>query len=261
MLMISEIKGKISASGSNLTDRLEDKLTGDFFGALRYLPFEEGLKGMLEEVRFANENQGNWLAFLNEQNGFNVEYKFWPQHIKGEIDLLLEFEDFLVGIEVKYRSGISSEDAGEVMDYDQSIHQLSKYSYLIEEQAGKKHAFLIFLAPFSIQHAVQQQLNVGYKISPNVTIGFANWEDLHNKLVYMNKSAVTRTQQLILTDAEELLKVKRLKRFNGFSEYAIGAIQRTPYQYQNEKVQTKSVWVWPELQFEKGEQAYVYDTK
>ncbi|MCH4826378.1 hypothetical protein [Planococcus halocryophilus] len=133
--MISEIKGKISASGSNLTDRLEDKLTGDFFGALRYLPFEQGLQGILEQVEFTDEeHQKTWQMFLAAQKGFEVTYNFWPQHVKGEIDLLLEFESFLVGIEVKYKSGISSEDDyGEVLDYDKSHHQLSKYSCMIEK--------------------------------------------------------------------------------------------------------------------------------
>lgn len=259
--MISEIKGKISASGSNLTDRLEDKLTGDFFGALRYLPFEQGLKGILEQVGFSEEEQHNWQEFLDMQTGFKIKYRFWPQHVKGEIDLLLEFEDYLIGIEVKYRSGISSEDDGKVMEYDQSIHQLSKYSYMIEEAADGRKGYLILLAPFSIQNAVQKKLNIEYKISPKVTMGFANWEDLHKKLAYMNSSAIAGTQQLILTDAKELLEVKRLKRFRGFGEYAIRAIHHTPYQYKNKKVQKKSAWSWPEWQVEKEEQAYVYDTK
>ena len=40
---IAEIKGKISSTGSNLSDRLEDLLTSDVFGPLRYIPFDEGL--------------------------------------------------------------------------------------------------------------------------------------------------------------------------------------------------------------------------
>ncbi|MFU1797790.1 hypothetical protein ACM1RC_28260 [Paenibacillus azoreducens] len=33
--MIAEIHSKISSSGSNLSNRLEDQLTGDFFGDIR----------------------------------------------------------------------------------------------------------------------------------------------------------------------------------------------------------------------------------
>lgn len=259
MLMISEIKGKISTSGSNLTDRLEDKLTGDFFGALRYLPFEQGLQGILEQVDFLYEvHQKPWEAYLAAQSGFEVEYHFWPQHVKGEIDLLLEFRDFLVGIEVKYISGISSEDEGEVMDYDKSIHQLSKYSYMIEKRAGNKKGYLIFLAPFHIQNTVQKQYNIKYKISPDVTMGFANWEDLHTKLGRMKESAQAGTQKLILTDAKALLEVKSLKRFTGFLNGIGEAIEHDPYRYQKDKAQNKKTWIWPAQQLEQEEEAYVY---
>lgn len=258
--MISEIKGKISTSGSNLTDRLEDKLTGDFFGTLRYLPFEQGLQGILEQVEFLDEMQQKlWQAFLAAQTGFEVEYDFWPRHIKGEIDLLLEFKDFLVGIEVKYKSGISSEDdSGKVIDYDKSTHQLSKYSYMIEERAGNKKGYLIFLAPFHIQNTVQKQYDIKYKISPDVTMGFANWEDLHTKLGRMKKSAQAGTQKLILTDAEELLEVKSLKRFTGFLNGSGETIEHDPYQYQKDKIQNKKAWIWPAQQLEQEEKTYVY---
>lgn len=42
--MVEEFYGKISRSGSNLSDKLEDKLTGDFFGTLRYMDFCDGLQ-------------------------------------------------------------------------------------------------------------------------------------------------------------------------------------------------------------------------
>ena len=38
--LIAEIYNKISKDGRNLSDRLEDQLTGDFFGTLRYMSFK-----------------------------------------------------------------------------------------------------------------------------------------------------------------------------------------------------------------------------
>jgi Holliday junction resolvase-like predicted endonuclease len=259
--MISEIKGKISSTGSNLSDRLEDKLTGDFFGALRYLPFEQGLKGILEQVNFAEEGEQEvWGKFLAAQNGFQVDYKFWPKHAKGEIDLLLEFEDALIGIEVKYRSGISSEDEGEVLNYAESLHQLSKYSHMIENLANDSQAYLIFLSPFSIQHSVQQQLRIGFNVSSSVSLGFANWEDIHTKLIRMRKSALPGTQEYILTDAEELLEVKGLKRFAGFKNLlGSEAIQYTPFTYEKLEELQKASWTLSDLQLEKESEAYVYN--
>ncbi|MEH6994009.1 hypothetical protein V7075_15050 [Neobacillus drentensis] len=45
--MLAEILGKISRTGSNLTERLEDNLTGNVFGVLRYIPFSAALGEVL----------------------------------------------------------------------------------------------------------------------------------------------------------------------------------------------------------------------
>lgn len=45
--MLAEIQGKISRTGSNLTERLEDNLTGNVFGVLRYIPFSAALGEVL----------------------------------------------------------------------------------------------------------------------------------------------------------------------------------------------------------------------
>ncbi|WP_179863669.1 hypothetical protein [Bacillus toyonensis] len=49
--MIAEIHGKISSDSSNLSERLEDKLTGDIFGSLRYLPYLKGLYQLLSGTK------------------------------------------------------------------------------------------------------------------------------------------------------------------------------------------------------------------
>jgi hypothetical protein len=45
--VIAEIKGKLWQTGHNLNESLEDNLTGNFFGALRYIPFDLGLRNIL----------------------------------------------------------------------------------------------------------------------------------------------------------------------------------------------------------------------
>jgi hypothetical protein len=263
--VISEIKGKISQSGSNLTSRSEDKLTGDFFGAIRYLPVEDGLKGILSQVQFANAiDTEDWHAMLSSQIGYVANYTFWPKNQKGEIDLLIEFEDVLIGIEVKYISGISSEDElteNEPINYEKSVHQLSRYSQMLEEKAGNRKAYLVFLAPYDIQRHVQQEHGVKYRVSPYVTIGYVSWEDLHTSLILMMQKAKPGAQQLILTDAEQLLRVKRLVRFSGFTKKGfLQNIPHSPYVYKREDVLTVSTWTWSENHLEE-EQPYVYNTK
>jgi hypothetical protein len=99
--MIAEIHSKISSSGSNLSDRLEEQLTGDFFGAIRYLPFQVGLRRVLKAVRFKNVEQNPadpfWERFLDATENYDYELKFWYHHAEGEIDLILEHSDVFIG--------------------------------------------------------------------------------------------------------------------------------------------------------------------
>lgn len=90
--MIAEIHGKISSSGSNLSDRMEDKLTGDFFGNLRYLPYEKGLKLLLGEMKIHKGNPGEISdRILNVRNSFiSDKIKFWPSHRNAELDLSID---------------------------------------------------------------------------------------------------------------------------------------------------------------------------
>ena len=40
--MIAEIKGKVNRDNTNLTELREDELTGNLFGCLRYISFNNG---------------------------------------------------------------------------------------------------------------------------------------------------------------------------------------------------------------------------
>ena len=53
--MIAEIHNKISSSGSNLSNRLEDKLTGDVFGAFQYLPINIGILPVVNQCYSDNK--------------------------------------------------------------------------------------------------------------------------------------------------------------------------------------------------------------
>lgn len=59
--MIAELHGKISSRGTNLRETSEDNLTGNFFGALRYIPFSKGIQKILLEI-IAKSNFDNYEA-------------------------------------------------------------------------------------------------------------------------------------------------------------------------------------------------------
>jgi hypothetical protein len=118
-MTIAEIHGKISEQGTNLSDRMEDLLTSDIFGCLRYLPPHEALIPFLST---ATSFHGHPLVPPDEV--VTVHYSFWPwvellgcKPCEPDIVIGLQTEKkclYLIFIEAKYHSGLSSiEDENE----------------------------------------------------------------------------------------------------------------------------------------------------
>ncbi len=114
-MTIAEIHGKISSIGSNLSDRMEDLLTSDTFGCMRYLPPETLL------IPFLNKACSLWGNTLSiPEKIVDVHCLFWPwintiNRKPCEPDVVIGFElhdnqMHLVMIEAKYNSGLSSEE-------------------------------------------------------------------------------------------------------------------------------------------------------
>ena len=86
--MIAEIRGKISHTSSNLTERLEDHLTGNVFGSLRYLPFSLG-----KEINPLTERESEILFYLSEGHSVREISKFLylsPGTIRNYISKILQ---------------------------------------------------------------------------------------------------------------------------------------------------------------------------
>ena len=146
--MIEELYGKISSTGSNLSDRLEDQLTGDIFGSLRYLPFDLGIGPVLSAAQIPELSE-----LIEKSDSLAYRMSFWPYHPIGELDVRIDLDNAVIGIEVKYQSPLSSDDdadysnvAGKEIDKT-SNNQLSRESKIVREIAGPdKKAFLILVA-------------------------------------------------------------------------------------------------------------------
>ncbi len=128
-MTIAEIHGKISETGTNLSERMEDLLTSDVFGCLRYLPAE---KALLPFLRTARSFQDRVLQL--EAEIVRVYSSFWPW-LKApgckscEPDLVLGLETegglvHLVAIEAKYYAGLSSEEDEGVQPNNQLAREL-----------------------------------------------------------------------------------------------------------------------------------------
>lgn len=205
--MIAELYGKISGMGSNLTDRLEDDLTGNIFGTLRYLPFNEGIAAVLATARIAE------LSTLLSNNGpfyWADRIFFWPYHHLGELDVLIELDDSVIGIEVKYFSGLSSDDEVDnsetEKEYEYSVNQLARESRIVKERSGGKKPFLIFISNDSACISTYRDVISRNILADGVQLGYVSWQEI---LIKLEKQTINDSfRRLILTDIIALLKKK-----------------------------------------------------
>lgn len=222
--MIAELKGKISSNGTNLSERLEDKLTGDFFGSLRYIPFNKAMKRILERTRIMGKDTYN---VINVISGINNGYwadsiSFWPYNSLEEFDVILEFKEILIGIEVKLYSGLSSDDDTDQTLEDmeeQSINQLSRESRILKEkiQYSNKPALLIFIAPENKCKYICNNVYDRNIIEDEIQLGYLSWEEILEEMKKINlESKLDNYEELIINDIILLLKRKGLKRFKNF---------------------------------------------
>lgn len=230
--MVEEFYGKISRSGSNLSDNLEDKLTGDFFGTLRYMDFYDGLQpilcGALRKSEKQQETSQDAIQLLKKVNCTNIRdeayIKFWPKHDLGELDVLLDFDNCCIGIEVKFQSGLSSDD------------QLIREAEILCDLAKDKKKILLFIAGHeSCVSVYRAYKNVIRK--QGVCFVFASWEDILQSMKDLlsggKGSKYTFGQRLMISDLVRLLTRKGFDTFlsmtNGISDRPDQLIEKKGY--------------------------------
>ena len=229
--MVEEFYGKISRSGSNLSDNSEDKLTGDFFGTLRYMDFCDGLQPILcGALRKSEKQQAESKAaiqLIENANCTNISdaehIKFWPKHDLGELDVLLNFDNCYIGIEVKFKSGLSSDD------------QLIREANMLCDVPKEKKKILLFIAKHEACLSVyRKHKNI---ISKDVHFVFASWEDILQSMkdiLHGGKgSKYTFGQKLMICDLVRLLTRKGFDTFlsmtNGISDRPDQPIEKKGY--------------------------------
>lgn len=218
--MIAETHGKISSTGSNLTDRMEDKLTGDFFGHLRYLPFHMGLKKVLFNAKTLNEDDSKRLVqklMGIKDNGFiGDKIKFWLHHEIAELDLQIELDNLFIGVEVKYNSGLSSED------------QLERELEVINSLGNSaKQKVLLFISRGSgLLEAIESVKKLKMdreKLLDGIIFAYISWEDIHEIFDTLDLKEYTEYEKLIANDIRKLLTYKGFDKFKDF--YSIKDIE------------------------------------
>lgn len=207
--MLAEIHHKISSTGSNLSSQLEDKLTGDVFGALRYIPFSIGLKPILQSVQWEQANNNAVFTSLIDSidnQEFSQFLHFWPWRNPIEPDIVFEPDHFHCWIEVKYTSRLSGND------------QLMKQAEVMQKENSSRPNFLILLA----RQEELPYLEKGYEFPPQVHFGTLSWQTICRKLLEIKKShKIEFPFNLVLDDILELLIKKGFDPFSGFQAAGI----------------------------------------
>lgn len=139
------IKGKISSTGSNISETSEDLFTSILFQNISYLDYQHGLYLLLSSAR----NVFNDI-FLppTPSSVLNVKYEFWNRYKYSEPDVIITIElankeKYLIFIEMKLYSGKSN--YMQITDGENNIIDQLKREYddLIAEKNYDRHLIYI----------------------------------------------------------------------------------------------------------------------
>ena len=200
---------------------MEDILTSNVFGLLRY---EQPQDGILKYLSFAEDRDEKPLKYLRSLDDVfhkSIDYKFWPswketnrEGCEPDVVISLEIpdrENLLILIEAKYLSGKSSE-ADE--SNDKPTDQLAKEWDNLTEKARKQNVrpILIYLtAHYAYPHQdIDDAIKEFSDKRPEKTepvIYWLSWRHLHK--------VCENTDNPILNDLALLLERLNLKFFDG----------------------------------------------
>ncbi len=211
--MIAEIYHKIVDTGS------EDQLTGNVFGALRYLPYAVVRQIIVNSIVPVATSKLLEQALPSETNGeWGRNLYFWQHYpdSQTEPDIVIELGQAVILIEVKYNSDLSGDD------------QLVREAELLLSNYPNKKKFLILLAREESAVAIFNEQKI--KIPADVSFGYMTWQGLFDSICKNN------TYSLIFDDLSALLNEKGFGGFRGFgtmNEETIKAFQAVREAHKN----------------------------
>jgi len=118
-MTIAELHGKLNPERpQGISERMEDLLTSDVFGTMRYAGWDNGFIDWIKKAEAAPVSPAapSISSLFGNSGVSQVYYKFWPLLSNGrepDLALLVMFEgqDFLlIVVEAKYFSGTSDWD-------------------------------------------------------------------------------------------------------------------------------------------------------
>jgi len=220
--MIADIHGKISRSGSSLSERLEDKLTGDIFGTIRYLPAEKLLLPFLRKAYWLDPDTHERQSL---ELGFNTEPDiiFWPHNYPDiEPDIMIKGTEsdqkIKILIEVKYKSGLSGDDnPSESVTANESNNQLIKQALALADDFEFNRKLLIFLTedgayPKELLDRVSRIIESESKLH-NVKLYWLSWHDIKSVVTNLIYCPLSIFEKRIVDDILQYCNRKGFRRY------------------------------------------------
>jgi len=228
---IAETHGKISSTGRNLHNQMEDLLTSDVFSACKYLRPSTLLLPFLST---AISLDGRNLKDILPADANSVKFCFWPMLSNGEPDIAILIEDHkrklhLVVVEAKYLSGKSSvaldeeeletatapsdQLAGEYEDLLTLEHQLSFGS---KEIASRSLFYVTAHRSIPIDSLNESMREVA-RFHPDLPAGPIFWTSWFYLIPLLMRAERDESwEKPILSDFQALLMRKGFIQFRGF---------------------------------------------
>jgi hypothetical protein len=210
----AEMKGKIPE-----IDRLEDVLTSNVFGLLRYVKNPAVLLWILGQARTLS-GKGLAESVDVDLTTYSPEFLFWEQvGTYGEPDLIIRFSkagnsDLILCIEVKYYSSKSGEG-----DDD----QLRRYFEGVSGVASLSASTLLGII-YLTKHPSRKELIDSLKhiqgkgvINAEEKLFQLRWTEMAEALENADLSQLSTSERMVLTDLRDYLRYKNLVGFSGFS--------------------------------------------
>ena len=226
-MTIAEVHGKISSTGRNLHDQMEDLLTSDVFSACKYLRPTTLLVPFLKKARSLNDESP-----LVPNQIHCATYHFWPRLARFEPDVLIALERddriWMVLIEAKYLSGKSGGpmDEEELSIASAPSDQLAGEYYDLltaEDRVGLPpdrivSRALIYMTAHRSMPTEDLQRSIAeasHFISEDrsINIYWLSWFDL---MPILRETNAKEWELPILEDLQRLLEHKGFVRFEGF---------------------------------------------
>lgn len=212
-MLAAQLRNKLTRREEDL----EDLLTSNVFGSIKYVPFVDGLIPLLSGIEDSNEKN----PFKDLSQILRVDYSFWPylkekNCIGCEPDVLISIEyetgaKTIFLVEAKYKSGKSSEATDDDdKPHDQLAREWDNLLVFAKEKNAKPY-LLYVTADFGYpkEDIEEAQSEFEKKRGARIDIVWISWRKLPI-IFHRNKTD-------ILEDLIEILRRQWLIFFEGIS--------------------------------------------